>query len=101
MPISQHDRIAETIARKLRAPYNAAKGVDIVSPERVVEVETDVAGLKRGMQQLQGHQQFRYLGVPNRLVRAAVEKTEGTKIGVMNEKGEIVKRAQRPARKRR
>jgi hypothetical protein len=101
MPSSKHDRIAETIARKLRAPYNSTKGADVVSPERTVEVEIDGAGLRRGMEQLQGYKQLRYLGVPNRLVRAAVEKTKGTKIGVMNEKGQIVKRAQRPARKRR
>lgn len=101
MPRSEHDQIAEAIARKLRAPYNPAKGADVVSPERVVEVETQVAGLKRGIQQVQGHQQFRYLGVPNRIVRAAIEKTKGTKIGVMNQRGQIVKRAQRPAKRTR
>lgn len=101
MPSSKHDRIAETIARKLRTSYNPTKGVDVVSSERAVEVETDAAGLKRGIQQLQGHQQLRYLGVPNRLVPTAVKRTRGTKIGIMNEKGKVVKRAQRPARRRR
>lgn len=101
MPSSKHDQIAETIARKLRAPYNPAKGADVVSPERAVEVEIDGAGLGRGIEQLQGYQQLRYLGVPNRLVPTAVKRTRRTKIGVMNARGNIVKRAQRPAEKRR
>jgi hypothetical protein len=101
MPSSEHDRIAEAIARKLRAPYNPAKGADVVSPERTVEVEIDGAGLERGIEQLQGYKQLRYLGVPNRLVRPAIEKTKGTKIGVMNPKGNVIKRAQRPAKKTR
>ena len=100
MPGTEHDRIAEGIAKKLRAPYNSSKGADIVSPERVVEVEIDAAGLSRGIEQLQGYKQRRYLGVPKRLVRAAVEKTRGTKIGVMDPNGNIAKRAQRPAKKR-
>lgn len=101
MPKSEHDQIAEAIARKLRATYKPAKGADVPSSERVVEVETDAAGLKRGIEQLQGYQQLRYLGVPNRLVPTAVKRTRGTKIGVMNQKGNIVKRAQRPAKRRR
>jgi len=101
MPSSEHDRIADAIARKLRAPYNPAKGADVVSAERVVEVEIDGAGLGRGIEQLQGYKQLRYLGVPKRLVPTAVKRTKGTKIGIMNADGNIVKRAQRPARKRR
>ena len=101
MPGTEHDRIAEGIAEKLRAPYNPSKGTDIVSPERVVEVEIDAASLSRGIEQLQGYKQLRYLGVPKQLVRAAVERTRGTKIGVMDPKGNIIKRAQRPSTKKR
>jgi len=101
MPESEHDRIAETVAMKLRAAYNPTKGADIVSPERVVEVETDAAGLRRGIEQLQGYKQLRYLGVPKRLVRPALQSTTGTKIGVMDQNGNIVRRAQRPAARRR
>jgi hypothetical protein len=101
MPGTEHDRIAERIADKLGAPYNPSKGADIVSPEKVVEVEVDANGLSRGIEQLQGYKRLRYLGVPKRLVPAAMEKAEGTKIGVMDQNGNIVKRAQRPTTKKR
>jgi hypothetical protein len=59
----------------------------------VIEVEVDPATFKEGVRQLQGSSKARYLAVPNKLVGEAIEYTEGSGVGVMNEHGRIRKRA--------
>lgn len=93
MGITKHNKIAKIIAKKKGVECNPGKGVDIKTRTQAIEVEIDAGKFKEGVRQLQGHRRARYLAVPNKLVKEAVEYTKGIKVGVMNEKGEIKKRA--------
>ena len=69
--------------------------IDLVLPNRVVEVEVKPNSLSQGMRQVARSQKPRYLAVSISLVKKALEATENTGIGVMSETGRIVKRASR------
>ena len=93
MGVTKHDRIAKEIANRKGTEYHSDKGVDIRTPTQAIEVEVDPATFKQGVRQLQGSKKARYLAVPNKLVKEAIEYTGGTGVGVMNEHGKIKKRA--------
>jgi hypothetical protein len=93
MGITKHDRIAKQIAEKKGTAYHSDKGVDIRTATQSIEVEVDPGTFKEGVRQLHGSTKARYLAVPNELVKEAVEYTQGTGVGVMNERGVIKKRA--------
>lgn len=93
MGLTKHDRIAKEIAERKNTVYHPHKGVDIRSSAQAIEVEVDAGKLKEGVRQLQGSTKARYLAVPNELVKAAKDYTNGTGVGVMNEHGAIKKRA--------
>lgn len=93
MGLTKHDKIAKEIAGKKRAEYHSDKGVDVKTPTQAIEIEVDSGKFKEGVRQLQGTNKARYLAVPNKLVKEAIEYTESTGVGVMNEHGKIKKRA--------
>ncbi len=88
----KHDRISRRIAKELGAEYNPVKGPDIVTPTRVVEVGMDPSKVSEEMKQVARYNKARYVAGPKSFVNAALESTKGTGIGVMDEKGNIVKR---------
>jgi hypothetical protein len=90
---TKHDRIAKEIAKKKGTVYHPDQGVDVRTSTQAIEVEVDPATFSEGIRQLQGSQKARYLAVPNKLVKKAIERTDGTRVGVMNERGRIKKRA--------
>ncbi len=96
MPESRsHKATANRIAQKYRTGYNDGEGVDIRSPRATVEVETPetVADAPR---QLRGHRGRVYIaGTSQDAVQRALEVTEGTTIGVMDNQANIVKRSSR------
>jgi hypothetical protein len=93
MGITKHDRIAKKIAAVKGTVYHSDKGVDVRTTRQAIEIEVDPATFGEGTRQLQGHRQARYLAVPNNLVKEALERIAGTRVGVMNEKGKIKRRA--------
>ena len=93
MGVTKHDRIAKEIANKKDTEYHSDKGVDIRTATQVIEVEVDTGTFKEGLRQLRGSAKSRYLAVPNELVEDAIDYTQGTGVGVMNEHGRIKKRA--------
>lgn len=97
MGITKHDRIAKEIAEKKGTEYHADKGVDVRTSTQAIEVEVDSTKFKEGVRQLRGTSKAPYLAVPNELVTDAIDYTEGTGVGVMNEHARIKKRARRPA----
>jgi len=92
MGITKHDKIAKEIATKKETEYHSDKGIDIKTPTQVIEVEVGPEKFKEGVKQLQGTNKIRYLAVPNKLVKDAIEYTKDTGVGVMNEHGKIRKR---------
>ncbi len=88
----QHDDIARRIAKKVGGDYNPVKGPDIVTPQRVIEVGTDPNQVSAEMKQVARYNKPRYVAGPKPFVKAALKSTQGTGIGVMDGKGNIVKR---------
>lgn len=92
MPESRsHRTAANRIARKLGTVYNDGKGPDIKSKQAVVEVETPET-VNDAPKQLKGYQAKVYIAGTNReALKKALEVTQGTTIGVMDNQGNIVK----------
>ena len=44
---SKHDQIAKNLATKFGTKYKSNKGIDLVLPNRVIEVETKKAGFTK------------------------------------------------------
>ncbi len=90
-----HKTTAMRIARQLGAEYNPGKGADINASKMAVEVETPET-VQEGIQQLQGYRKPVYIAVTTKEgVEKALEATQGTTVGVMNNQGEIVKKSTR------
>lgn len=94
-----HDDIAKKIARKYKTDYNPDKGVDVQTQDKAIEVERDFNTISDGIRQLQGYKKSRYIAVPNKVVPDAVKRLQNTKIGVMDQSGNIKKRARKPGKK--
>ena len=68
--------------------------MDVRTATQAIEAEVDPGKKKEGVRQLQGTDRARYLAVPKQLAKDALDYTQGTDVGVMNEHGRIRKRAQ-------
>ena len=84
MAKSKHDRIAENLAKKFGTEYKKHKGIDIVTKDRVIEVETTKSGISKGINQVIRSSKARYIAVNDRNVQNALKAIEGTGIGVMD-----------------
>jgi hypothetical protein len=92
---SVHDKIAEKLAKKFKTDYKSEKGIDLVLPKKVIEVETKKAGIEQGIKQVQRSNKARYLAVNKINIINAIDQTHGTGIGVMGPTGKIYKKASR------
>ena len=91
----KHKKTALRVAKKFGAKYNRGEGADIQADSVVIEVETELT-VDGGLQQLQGYRRPVYIAGTNQAaVAKALEKTKGTTVGVMDNKGEIVKESTR------
>ena len=90
-----HKTAANKIAKKYNTDYNTGKGADIKTNKVVIEVETENT-VSDGFRQLQGHKKPVYIAGANKVtVDKALKATKGTTVGVMDNKGNIVKRSTR------
>ena len=95
-----HDKTAERIARKKGVKYNKGQGPDVVTRDQAIEIETEDT-VNDGLRQLRGFKKPVYIaGADAAATKAALDTTENTTVGVMNSKGEIVKRSTRKRPKR-
>ena len=92
MESRKHKEIAIAIARLKGTEYHSDKGVDVRTNKQAIEVEVDKNSFGIAKQQLAGSTKVPYIAVPNKLVKEAVEYTDGTRFGVMNERARIIKR---------
>lgn len=92
---SIHDKIAERLAKKFNTEYKSDKGIDLVTADRVIEVETKKESLSQGIRQVCKSSKARYLAVNKMNIKNALEATKGKGIGVMGPSGKILKRASR------
>jgi len=93
--MTKHDQIANKLAKKFSTEYKSQKGIDIVLPKRVIEIETKKAGIQQGIRQVEKSSKARYIAVNKLNINNALEATKGTGIGVMSEAGKILKKAGR------
>ncbi len=93
--MSKHDEVANKLAKKFKTEYKSDKGIDLVLPTKVIEVETQKAGILQGIKQVEKSQKARYLAVNKININNAIQATEGTGIGIMSETGKIIKKASR------
>lgn len=98
MPKSKHDSISEQVAKARGTKYNPVKGPDINALNLAAEVEVNKNNFAQGIRQLQGFTKPVYLCVPDELKNEAIKRTKGTTIGVMDERGKILKRSARKKR---
>ncbi len=90
-----HKTTANRIAKRLGTEYNDGKGADVKGAGITVEVETPDT-VNDGPRQLQGYRNEVYIaGTNQKAVEKALEKTDGTTIGVMDNHGNIVKPSSR------
>jgi len=95
MAKSKHDQIAERLAKKFGVEYKKSEGIDIVTKEKAIEIETKKGSLYQGINQIKRASKARYLAVNKLNIKNALEATKGTGIGVMGPTGRIIKRAKR------
>jgi len=93
--MSKHDEIANKLAKKFKTEYKSDKGIDLVTKDKVIEVETKKSSLSQGIGQVVKSQKARYLAVNKININNALEATKGTGIGVISETGRIIKKASR------
>jgi len=71
------------------------KGADIQTNNLAIEVEPEKT-INQAIMQLQGYKKPVYIsGVNQKAVEKALDATEGTTIGVMDNQGKIIKRSSR------
>ena len=93
--MSKHDDTAARIARRQGTEYNRGQGPDIIKSDRVIEVETSQT-VDDAARQLAGFRRAAYVaGADADATKKALEKYTDTTIGVMDERGKIVKRSTR------
>lgn len=101
MPESKsHKNTANRLAKKHKTQYNEEKGADIKTEQIAIEVESPET-VADGSRQLGGHQKPVYIaGTNKKAVQRALEVTEGTTIGVMDNQGKIIKKSTRKKKSR-
>ena len=92
---SIHDEIAEKLAKKFGAEYKKDKGIDIVTKNRVIKVETKKNSLSQAKKQVQNSPKARYIAVNRINIKNTLNATKGTGIGIINQTGRIAKKAER------
>lgn len=90
-----HKTTANRIANKYGTEYNNSEGVDIKSKRATIEVET-ARTVAEAPGQLRGHRGPAYIAGTNKeATDKALEVTKRTTIGVMDNKGDIIKSSTR------
>jgi len=94
-PSKKHEDTSKRIAKKLGTEYNPGKGADVQSGRGVVEIETS-GNVSDGIRQLRGYGGPVYIaGVDQNTIEEALKATRNTTIGVMDNKGNILKSSSR------
>ncbi len=92
---TKHDNTANVIAKKKGVEYNRGQGPDVITPRQAIEVET-VDSIRDGFRQLRGFRKPVYIaGADATATQAALDAAEGTTVGVMDPRGNIVRRSTR------
>lgn len=95
----KHDDVAKRIAKKQGTTYNRGQGPDVGNSQRVVGVET-TSTVGDAARQLAGYKKPVYVAGANaEATKKALQHYKDTTIGVMNSRGQILKRSTRGQKK--
>ena len=95
----KHDEIAKRIAKKQGTTYNRSQGPDVENSQKAIEVET-TGTVGDAARQLAGFQKPVYVaGADAEATKKALQHYKETTIGVMNSRGQILKRSTRGRKK--
>lgn len=90
-----HEATAKRISHKYNTKYNKGKGADVRTNNIAIEVETPQT-VSEASRQLRGYKKPVYIaGTNQQAVNKALEATERTTIGVMDSKGNVMRRSTR------
>ena len=90
-----HDRAARLIARRNGGIYDPTQSPDVRSPERVIEVKSTANEIPTALAQLRRARKPGYVALPAAEHPDALQKLEGTGVGLMNHNRESVKKDRR------
>lgn len=91
----KHDEVAKRIAGKKGAMYNPGQGPDVQTPSQAIEIETETT-IADAARQLAGFRKPVYIaGATKKATEKALDHYKDSTIGVMDEKGKIIKRSTR------
>ena len=90
-----HDRAARLIANRYGGKYDPTRSPDVRSPQRNIEVKSTTSEIPTGLGQLRWSRKPTYIALPAAEHPGALQKLEGTGVGLMNHNGDIVKKARR------
>ncbi len=86
-----HKTVANRIAKKFKTEYNSGHGADIKTPSLAVVV-VGPHTIAHAPRLLRGHRKPAFIAGTNKLaVKKALDFTQGTSIGVMDNHGCIIK----------
>ena len=78
MAKSKHDQIAEGLAKKFGTEYKEHKGIDIVTKDRVIEVEVTKNGIYQGFDKVKRSSKARYFVVNDSNIQNVLDGTSVT-----------------------
>ena len=94
-----HDRAARRIAKLTGGTYDPTASPDVAGGRAEVEVKSNASEISRALQQLSGGSGPAYVALPKRQHKAALERMQGLKTGLMDYGGNVVKPSRRKRRR--
>jgi hypothetical protein len=86
-----HTATGRRIAKRYKTTYNDGDGIDIATDGMVIEIET-TATIEDGVERLKVHLGRAFVAVTNKEgIAEALRLTQGTNVGVMDPRGNIIK----------
>jgi len=92
---SPHDRAAKLVAKKLKGRHNRATSPDVKGKVGRAEVKTSASEISTALRQLAGGTGPAYVVLPKTEHKEALRRLAHLKTGLMNYRGNIVKKSTR------
>ena len=92
---NNHDKVAEQIAKRLHGTYDPTKSPDVRGYRGRAEIKSSASEIPKALCQLSGSGGPVYVVLPKREHKQALERLLGLKTGLMDCRGNVIKRSRR------
>ena len=93
---ANHDRAAKSVAKRFGGKYDPKRSPDVKAPGRRIEVKSYATEIPKALKQLgNGSATKKYVVLPKPEHGEAKRRLKGTGVGLVDYKGNIVKRPRR------